>query len=210
MANQYGVNITTIALIYNYLANNNYSIDMNIINSFLEFIKERMTKKYQMYEIDLSTRNSDIFLNSFFIMGSITNKKILMLNLGNNLNDIYTHYSNFIPSELITETLNEEALQIIGVNKKDLKICTESKVYTKTEEVYEKNLETAIQTVKNMNSHFGTEEVKIINVSSMRKENRTVYNIEIEYTKTKEWIDESMFSEKQKIKKNRYTSYYRF
>jgi len=210
MAIQYGVNITTIALIYSYLANNNYSLDMSTVNNYLEYIKEKLIKKYQMYDIDLSIRNSDIFLNSFFITGGLRNNKMLMLNLSNNLEDIYNHYSNYIPSELITESLDEQALQIIGVDKNNLKIHTESKIHTKTEEVFEKNVDTAVNFVKNKNSNLGTLEVKIIKVSPKRKENDIVYNIDISYIRTNEWLNKVMFTEKQKTKKKIFTSHYVF
>ena len=43
--NQYGVNVVTLALIYNYVANNNYSINMSVLNDYLEHIKDKMIKK---------------------------------------------------------------------------------------------------------------------------------------------------------------------
>ena len=210
MGNQYGINVITIALIYNYLANNNYSLDMETINKFLEYIKEKMIKNYQMFDIDLSIRNSDIFLNAFFITGGMRNNKILMLNLGNNLEDIYSHYSNYIPSELITETLNEEALQIIGVTKDKLKICNDSKTEIKTEEIYEKDLESAKNFIMKQKINHGANDIKIINSYSNRKDNNMVHYIKVSYTRTREFLDKSMFNENQKTKKKTYTSYYRF
>lgn len=210
MINQYGVNVVTLALIYNYIANNDYSINMNFLYNYLEHIKDKMIKKYERYDIDLNIRNSTMLYHSYFVTGDMRNNKMAMLNLGNDLHQIYSYYSSYIPSELITETLTEEALQIIGVEKNKLKICGASQIFNKTVEVRDTTLKQAEKTAINKNSCLGTGEVKVNSSYCVLKDNTSVCLVDISYTRTREWLDERVFIEMQKTKKKRYTSYYDF
>lgn len=208
--NQYGVNVVTLALIYNYVANNNYSINMSVLNDYLEHIKDKMIKKYERYDIDLNIRNSSMFYNSYFITGDMRNNKTVMLNLGNDLHQMYSYYSSYIPSELITETLTEEALKIIGVEKDKLEIHSTSECFNKTVEVRDVSLRQAEKTAIKKNSCLGTEDVNVNSSHSIVKDDTTVCLVDITYTRTRERLDERIFKDMQKTKKKKFTSYYGF
>lgn len=208
--NQYGVNVVTLALIYNYVANNNYSINMSVLNDYLEHIKDKMIKKYERYDIDLNIRNSTMFYNSYFVTGDMRNSKIAMLNLGNDLHQMYSYYSSYIPSELITETLTDEALKIIGVEKDKLETRSVSEIFNKSVEVRDTTLKQAEKTAIEKNSCLGTEEVKVNSSYCVVKDDTSICNVNISYTRTREWLDERIFKDMQKTKKKKFTSYYGF
>lgn len=207
---QHGINIITAALIYNYLANNNYTLDMNIINEYVEVIKNNLLKKHQIYDIDLNVRTTNMYLDSFFIIGDARTNMSASLNLSSDLSRIYTEYIKYLPSELITESLNEDALKVIGVKKENLKICREIKVFNITHDIDENDVNLAREAAVTSLRKQGKEQVKVINCRRKNLDNNKGWYIDLSYIKPREYLDESVFIDMQKIKKKRFTSYYGF
>ena len=151
-----------------------------------------------------------MFYNSYFVTGDMRNSKIAMLNLGNDLHQMYSYYSSYIPSELITETLTDEALKIIGVEKDKLETRSVSEIFNKSVEVRDTTLKQAEKTAIEKNSCLGTEEVKVNSSYCVVKDDISICNVNISYTRTREWLDERIFKDIQKTKKKKFTSYYGF
>lgn len=207
---QHSINIVTAALLYNYLANNNYSLEMDKINQYIEFVTKLLQTKHQIYDIDLSMRTTNIYLDSFFIIGDLRTRMSASLNLSSDLLRIYNEYIKYLPSELITESLNQDALRIIGVDKEKLKVCYDQTVFNITHDLYEKNDSIAKEKAINLLKKQGKKDIKIIDLKKEFVGDKYLYHINLSYTRPREYLSDEIFTEKEKTKKKRFTSYYGF
>lgn len=187
--------IILIALIYNYIINDETELKEWEIKNFLEAVKKEL--KYKDSEWDIAIDEDEV--ESYYIIKYLEkdeiNKKYKLINL-NNLEFWYL----IQPQEIIQATLDKDVLSTLFIEKSNLKIKSEYKWHHGIKEIYSTSAKRAQESVLKILEDEGAKNIQIGYTIQKQLDNEKGYSVSYICDKCYEKVDLSIIKEKIKPK----------
>ncbi|MBR5369810.1 MAG: hypothetical protein IK137_00735 [Bacilli bacterium] len=176
------LDITAVALLYNYLANNKTILSTYKISTFFDYLK-----KANYHNDDVSYK---------FVYSEETSNKILEQSVKFdlvkcevfNIANLASHYET-LPKDFINKTLTSEALQLIGIERNQLKIATTTRNYYDHIDVYAMGQRDAIEKSVNCLETYGFKNIKITRAFYLGMKDDHLYSVSYNADKDFESLD---------------------
>lgn len=183
--------LTAVALLYNYLANNKTSLFTANICNFYNYIEKcKYSNQNTFYKFVREDDEPDNMLEKS-IGGDPLQGIAEALNL-----EYLMRYYQMLPEEVIDKTLTEDALRLIRVDKKNLTLKNTTVDYYDSIKVYAMGARDAIEKSRKCLETYGYKNIRITSSFYLGMKDDHLYRVSYRANKYFESLDE----EKTKIK----------
>lgn len=196
--------LISVALLYNFLANESDTISINRVNAYYGFISNfnYYRPKYQFKFVNpenSSLNNSDIFSSEKILNEELKKNGIIKNDSDyqiDSISDIIRIYKS-IPEEVLNRSLSKKALTMIGVDRDNLKIDSITRKSDAFMNVYSMSEVSAGISVKNRLRECGYSNIRIKNINYKGIINHSLFKVYYSADIKSDIVD----LEKQMIKK---------
>lgn len=183
-------NIIMAALLYNCIVNEELNIKYSDMNLYIE----KVNKILEENNFDFWTFNNTSQFFSYYVTNNIVSDKLFCLSDDDKLDIKYKLYIEKLPMPIITATLNEEALAIIGVDKEKLKLKNVTETFNHVENVVTFSSEEAKKIVNNNLAAKGIDQIKASCTHPTMLADGFGYRVHVVYSKEYECLDHNIFN----------------
>ncbi len=184
--------LTAVALLYNFLANDKATVSINEVYNFYNYIEQcGYYSQQDSFEFVEYEETPNTMLEQSIGKEYVEYKAL-------NIEYIMEHYQK-LPEEIINKTLTKDALHLIGVIRKHLTIDSTSKNYHNHFDIHAMGEKQAMESVTDSLTRAGFNNIKITNVFYQGMQGDHLYSVTCNADKSLDTIN----IEKAKMKKKK-------
>jgi len=175
-------NLITLALVYNYVANDKTTLKVSDVNNFISFLEFSTFDRFFSANI---TRNEDDERTVYYI----DENHNYVLRSPQYVATICQRYVDEIPQDIFLETLKPEYLSFIGVDKKDLKLVSVEEHKNNSMELFSMSASSASSNAIKILDERGYRNIRVNSVFFLGMKPDYLWDVSVKYDSDRYYLD---------------------